>query len=118
MARQYRSRDRWVRILVGLPDQPSRDIAASMAVASNTVSPMTRGVQWNNMGVDGSGVLEDTRLLDYPLQAFYGATSPIRVPRIASGDMLANSAPGTKGDDNLPSYAWMDLGKVAGTRMS
>lgn len=111
-----RSRDRWVRVLVGLPDQPSRDLAATMAAAGSTVSPMNRGLHWDNMGIDGSGVLENPTLLPYPLQAFIGVTRTIYNPQSAFGDLGSSSAPDSKGVSALPSTAWLDLAQMPGTR--
>lgn len=116
-SRLIRTRDRVFKVLVGQPDQHSVNLAASMAVATNPVSPMARGGQfWGMVGLPGTGVLENTTLLPYELQHFTGVAGPVAHPVTAMGSLMANSVPSTKAPVELDSTAWLDLGKTPGVR--
>ncbi len=112
MGRVLRGNARWVRALVGLPDQYSVDLANSMARATLTTSPMAFGAEGvSNNDLPGSGVNEFTGMTA-PQQQFTGVV--VAVPRRSTGDDLVSALPGDVGSNG--SVAWMDLNKAVGAR--
>jgi hypothetical protein len=119
MGRVFKSNARWVRTLVGIVDDNSRDLAATMAVYTNPGAPSQIGAQgFGNQGLPGSGVNAfegDTG----PLQNFSGvdvrAINGAGVNR-AGGDLSANYLPSANGGGITVGnpLAWMSLGSTVG----
>jgi hypothetical protein len=119
MGRVFKGNARWVRSLVGIVEEQSRDLAATMAVYTNTSSPASRGAQgFGNNDLPGVGV----NAFEYetgPLQHFAGVDvrtiTGAGVDR-ASGDLSAMYLPTANGGALAASspLAWMSLGSAVG----
>lgn len=94
--------------LVFVPDAWSVQIASSMAIATNPISPMavgrhSSGTQLGFSGDRGSGVNRMPHRLPFALQNFYTAIGPISTPksrRLGAGAMPSGQPglPNTGGD--------------------
>jgi hypothetical protein len=84
-------------VTTSLPDEYSLMLNRSLAIATNTLSPMSRGVgDGLYLGLSGHGGNAWEGSLNVPLQDFRGVANPIRYPQHVSvgGE---TGAPGTKG---------------------
>lgn len=112
----FKSNARWVRALIGVVDQPSRDTAKALAVMGGTSSPAARGGgnQWHCGGM--SGDISNPSQITLPLQKYAGIdTREIQYHAMQSGagDIMGGHAPNTAGPENS-SLLWMSLGKQPG----
>lgn len=117
MGRVFKGNARWVKSLVGIVDEQSRDLAATIAVQANTASPASRGAQgFGNNDLPGSGV----NACDWqtaPIQHFAGvdvrAINNAGINR-AQGDIGAGMLPSSTGLSASNPLAWMSLGNAVG----
>jgi len=120
MGRVYRSNARWVKSLVGIVDEYASDLAATIAVQTNTSSPASIGAQgFGNNDLPGSGVNEFAGLTD-AIQHFAGVdVRQINGASVRSsqGDLSAFELPGANGGALAASnpLAWMSLQNAVGT---
>jgi len=119
MGRVFKSNARWVKSLVGIVDEQSRDLANTLAVQTNTASPASIGAQgFGNQGLPGVGV-NACEWQTGPLQRFTGvdvrSINGAGVNR-SSGDLSANYLPSANGGALAASnpLAWMSLGGAVG----
>lgn len=94
------------------PSQQSRELASSMAIATNTASPMSRGVPDNGVGFIGDrgyGVNRFAGEIIYAVQNFYGVPKPVVAPL----DQRLGFGAGVAGQPGLPS-----TGQSAATDLS
>jgi hypothetical protein len=119
MGRVFKGNGRWVRSLVGIVEEQSRDLAATMAVYTNTSSPASYGAQgFGNQGLPGSGVNAFEHETS-PVQSFTGvdvrSINGAGVNR-ATGDLSANYLPSANGGALAVSnpLAWMSLQNTVG----
>jgi hypothetical protein len=119
MGRVFKNNARWVRSLVGIVEEQSRDLAATMAVYMNTSSPASIGAQgFGNQGLPGVGV----NAFEYdtaPHQHFAGVDvrtiTGAGVDRM-SGDLSSKYLPTANGGALATSnpLAWMSLQNTVG----
>ena len=114
MSRTYGGNFRKVLTLIGVEDEYSRDVAATMHLSGLTHSPMSAGAQGaSNQGLADGGSSLTFETLVPPIQDFIGAASPaVPTSRRTFGDDLAGSLPNTGAGGGASSVAWLDLGKT------
>lgn len=113
--------------IVSGPDAWSQQIAGSMAIATNTFSPMAHGVHSTGgqgfTGDRGYGVNRWAGRLPYAVQNFMGPVDPIRNPRsrrlgIGAGVAGQPGLPNTGSDaGGLAPLAWMGYSSVGRTSL-